>query len=149
MGAAGQQDPWESTVQASPRSERRLGGFWHRALQAINRRRASGQRTGHLLGEIPLHALLPSSPQRDTSNEASTAPCNWCTNTHPRLPQLCSAQHPKQGHRGTRGKSCWRFWCTVSVLERELVRQRRPSGAGLPWKQRLHENSSSTHSLYL
>lgn len=53
VGAAGQQNPWESTVQASPGGERRLGGFWHRAVQAINRRRASGQRTGHLLGEIP------------------------------------------------------------------------------------------------
>lgn len=128
------QDPWESTLQASPGSERRFGEVWHgAAVQAINRRRASGQRKGPLLGEIPppppqcAHGcrVLPSKTPLRRRARQPAAP-GLCTNILPRLPHLCSTQSAEIGQgvgdtEGPREKAAGDFGCAVGVLERELV----------------------------
>lgn len=107
-----------------------LQGFGSTVLlcKAINRR-AEGRETGHCWERFP-RAPLPGCALHNASNEASTA-LHCAVSIQP--PPLLSPAPEMGAWRNPRKKLL-----EISMhcsMERQLVRQRRLRGAGLPWKQ--------------
>lgn len=107
-----------------------LQGFGSTVLlcKAINRR-AEGRETGHCWERFP-RAPLPGCAPHNASNEASTA-LHCAVSIQP--PPLLSPAPEMGAWRNPRKKLL-----EISMhcsMERQLVRQRRLRGAGLPWKQ--------------
>lgn len=86
-----------------------LQGFGSTVLlcKAINRR-AEGRETGHCWERSPVRRC-----QAVPCTTPPTMQAQHCTVQTVSSPQLCSAQRPKWGHRGTLGKSCWKSPCTA------------------------------------